>query len=104
MKFKNVIAKELKRRAELLEQEPIRIGEIARYVNDRLPENIKIMEINSPLTLNWLKDNQYAAILFDVNEPHRPVPVIFEFDENNNISQVKPYDNKAEERLKKWLQ
>lgn len=100
MTFKESIIKEIERKAKILEQEPIRIGEIARYVDENFPRTVKIMEIDNPLELNWLKDNQYAIVLFDVNKPHRPIPVVVEFDENNKIKEFKPYDKKAEERLK----
>lgn len=101
MNFKESIIKEMERKAKILEQEPIRIGEIARYINESFRETVKIMEINNPLKLNWLKDNEYAIILFDVNQPHKPVPVIVEFDEDNKIKQVKPFNDTAKERLEK---
>lgn len=93
--------KEIQRKAKILEQEPIRIGEIARYVDENFPKTVKVMEVNNPLKLKWLKDNQYAIVLFDVNQPHKPVPVVVEFDENNKVKDFKPYDKKAKERLEK---
>ena len=102
MSFKKKIIEDLERRKKILEQEPIRLGKIAEYINKNFPESIKIMGIESPLTVNWLKDNEYAIVLFDINEPHRPVPVIVEFTEND-ILQIRPYNEKADDRLKKWM-
>jgi len=101
MNFKERIFKGMERKAKILEQEPLRIGEIARYVDENFPKTVKVMEVNNPLKLNWLKDNQYAIVLVDINEPYKPVPAIVEFDGDNKIKELNPFNDVAKKRLEK---
>jgi len=103
MNIRKMWEEELKRKAKILEQEPIRIGKIAQFINENFPENIKVMNVSNPVQLNWLKDNQYALVLFDLNKPHKPLPVIVEFDENNNVKQIKAFHKKDSEELKNLM-
>ena len=103
MKFKERLIKNMEKKAKILEQEPIRVLKIAEYINKNMPQTVKIMEINGPLQLNWLKDNQYATVLFDINKPHKVVPVIVKFNENNEITSIKGHTEKAQEKLNQWI-
>ena len=93
------IKEAVEKRAEIYQKDPIRRGKIAEYVDKNFPKSVKIKEINSPLNLNFLNEDEYAIVIFDLKNPAKMIPLIVKFDENNNIKSVIPFDDRAKQLL-----